>query len=57
MPQRPLSSRTHSSVSYGRIPVIEDLACSRDLSRNEMMQQNPDLRSGALASQSCDVTG
>ena len=57
MPLKPTSNRTHYSASHGQYPVIEDLAWSRDLSRNERMHENPDLRPRALASQSGDVTG
>ena len=57
MPQRPSLSRTHHLASHCSDQVIEDLALSRDLSRNERMQQNPDLPSCALAPQSSDVTG
>ena len=57
MPQWLSSSRTHHSAPHGPDPVIEDLAWSRDLSRNERMQQNPDLLSCDLAPQSGDKTG
>ena len=57
MPQWPSLSRTHHSVPYSPDTVIEDLAQSRDLWRNERMQQNPDLGSCALASQAGDMTG
>ena len=57
MPQRPSLSRTHHSALHASDPVIEDEAWSRDISRSERMQQNPDLRPCALGSQSGDVTG
>ena len=57
MPQRPSLSRTHHSALHCSDAVIEDEAWSRDLLRNERMQQNPDLRPRDLASQSGDVTG
>ena len=57
MPHRPSLSRTYHSASHRPNSVIEDLALSRDLSRNERMQQNPDLRCSALAPQSGNVTG
>ena len=57
MTQWPSLSRTHHSASHRPASVIEDLARSRDLSRNERMQQNPDLHVCDLAPQSGDVTG
>ena len=57
MPQRPSLSRTHHSASHRPDTVIEDEAWSRDISRSERMQQNPDLRPCDIAPQSGDVTG
>ena len=56
MPQRTSLSRTHHSAPICPASVIEDLAWSRDLSRNERMHENPDPRASGYAPRSGDVT-